>query len=227
MKFLLLFSLIFVVMSQQENVVTQNDSDLVVIKFSWSKFRPFQSISPLPSISEGTSFPSATSNPHQSRSIPRPNARREDPERIVRTSTSQNRASELTAVEQNAVAQAKPRPDMYLYRIQLKNNGKKEIRSFVWEYKDSTASNLPARQFFCLVKIKPNETRKLDVLSYLTPSRIVSASHAKDDSKLNEKVSLNQIEYSDGFTWQRTYWDPASLYQAPGLAVSRGKCVSL
>lgn len=228
MKLFLLTPLLIAALTSQDTVVNQNISDLVVLKFRWSKIRPFDPVSPLPSVTEESRMPNAATDPHLSRAISRSGPRRDDPERIARSSNIQNRNAELSAVEQNAAAGRTRRPsDIYIYRIQVRNSGQKPIKNFIWEYKSHSSGESPARQFFCPVKLRPGETRSLSVQTPFAPSRIVTASKSTETSHQLQEVTFNHIEYSDGFTWQRTYWDPTILSYTARVRGSGGRCIAL
>lgn len=228
MKLYLFAPLLIAALTSQETVVNQNISDLVVLKFRWSKIRPFDPVSPLPSLNEGSPLQNAGTDPHLSRSISRSGPRRDDPDRIARSSNTQNRNTELSAIEQNAVPERTRRPlDIYVYRIQVRNSGQKPIKSFIWEYKSRSSGESPARQFFCPVKLRPGETRSLSVQSHLAPSRIVTASQSTETLHPLQEVAFNYIEYSDGFTWQRTYWNPTILSYTARVRGSGGRCIAI
>lgn len=102
---------------------------------------------------------------------------------------------------------------IYYYRVRLKNNSPKKIKSILWEYQllDGSASTiLSQRIFFCAVSIKSQSIKELQPGAYAPPNRVVSADNP-DDPAQKQRVVVNQIEYSDGSKWMRDGWTEDDL----------------
>ena len=216
MKPLLTFALLaFAATLQTQN--TEPSSDLVVLKFSWSKYvfgsgliHPVEADpAPGPLVINRT----PTRDPNYQRPAPAPH----------------DRSAELATLEQNAAISTNKASTLYVIRIQVKNTGLKPIKSFIWEYNDSAGGQNPAgRQFLCAVKAKPNETKAVEILSPVAPSPVVDASKAQDKPEKNQLLPvINQIDYGDGSTWQRPGWESPGLSQDTTRKTDSGKCVRL
>jgi hypothetical protein len=217
MKVVLTFAFIALTATLQTQTSTQTSSDLIVLKFSWSKYvtgsgliRPVEADpAPGPIVIDRT----PTRDPNYQGPAPSPAQRR----------------AEMAAVERDA-AVSRNRPfHFYVYRVQVKNAGTRPIKSFVWAFEDpAEMPESPGRQFLCAVKTKPNDTKAVEILSTQAPSRVVDAGKAADKTKSRVLNSLiNQIEYADGSTWQRSGWDSSILSQGAPGKLDGGKCVRL
>lgn len=216
MKPLLTFALIaFAATLQTQN--TENSSDLVVLKFSWSKYV----------IGSGLIHPVEADPAPGPLVINRSPAR--DPNYQRPAPAPHERSSELATLEQKAAISTNKASTLYVIRIQVKNTGLKPIKSFVWEYNDSPGGqDATGRQFLCAVKAKPNETKALEILSPVAPSSVVDASKAQDKPEKNQHLPvINRIDYGDGSAWQRPGWESPSLLQDTPRKADSGKCVRL
>lgn len=138
----------------------------------------------------------------------------------------ENRSRDMREMEERAARESiysKP-VDVYRYRVVVKNQATKTIKSIFWDFQASdspTFENPSHRQFRCVIKLKPGGTERLEGYSTLPPIAVVSASGA---GKIAEKLVINRIEYSDGSSWQRSSWYlPDQALQYDG----RGKCQPL
>ena len=209
MKVLLLASLILLIPLQQTPTV-EREADLMVLKFSWSKYRPndlvHSALDPGPSLNEPVSM--------------KPPERANEPAEIRNRRDIQERRADLAAAEQNAKT-APPRQDYYIMRLEVKNIGTNTIKSMVWEFQPAEATaDLELKQYICTIKAKPNESKSFQLMSPVAPVKVINA-----DKKSQEgKVVINRIEYADGSVWKRKGWSvliPAEMTDQMG----NGKCV--
>jgi hypothetical protein len=216
MKLVLTFALLSLAATLQTQTTTPVGADLVILKFSWSK--------------HATS--SGLIRPVEADAAPGPIVINRDPIRDPNyqrpAASPHQRSAELLILERDAAGSNNRPSHFYVYRIQFKNGGTKPIKSFVWAFKDSDEMpDSPGRQFLCAVKTKPNENKSLEVLSTQGPSRVVDVSKAGDKAEDSLAAEINEIEYSDGSTWQRLGWNSSILSQDPSQKLDNGKCVKL
>lgn len=218
MKVVLTFALIALTAALQTQTSTQASSDLVVLKFSWSKYvtgsgliRPVEADpSPGPIVINRAPI--------------------KEPDYVRPAANPQERRAELAALERDAALSTNRRSNFYVYRIQVKNAGTRPIKSFVWASEDPAGvPDSPGRQFLCTVKTKPNETKALEILSTLAPSPVVDVNKAGDKTEKSHVLSavINRIEYGDGSIWQRPGWDSSILSPDVRPKLDSGKCVRL
>ena len=97
--------------------------------------------------------------------------------------------------------------DGYRYRVTLRNDTTKTVKSIDWDYVfiDQAAQQLVARhQFTSDETIKPGKTKEVYVLYLIPPVRSVSAERlaSKDPLPYSEYVVIARVKFSDGSTWQ-------------------------
>jgi hypothetical protein len=214
------FALTLVVLTaiSQAQTNTQDRSDLIVVKFSCNKReaggRMIRSVQdPDPPMNEPISI-----NPSP----------RNEPQEVKNRRDIQERRSDMRAAEINASLSGQPVSRIYTYRLQVKNASAKVVKSFAWEYQPSTEPDPLDRQFFCVVKAKPNESKDIELFSPLAPSRVVDASKAGDKSaKSDARVIINKIEYLDGSVWVRPGWNPNTFRADDVQKIAPGKCIGL
>jgi hypothetical protein len=218
MKLALTLMLIGLTATLQTQTNPQTSSDLVVLKFSWTKYV----------------MGSGLIHPLEADPAPGPIAINRDP--IPRAndqrpaSSPTQRHAEIATLERKAALSTNRSSTLYVIRIQVKNAGTKPIKSFVWAPEDPAGvPDLATRQFQCTVKTKPNDTKTLEIVSSLAPSPIVDANKAGDKIQKNPvpPVVINRIEFADGSVWQRSGWDPSILSQDKPSKSDGGKCVRL
>lgn len=170
---------------------------LVVVKFSWDKerIRPRPSLAPLASQDELIQ-----------------QARREQQLAAARNASNKPAATRLETQisnHQKATVQARqtelPR-DGYRYKVTLRNEGVKLIKSIDWDYlfyDPITQQELARHQFTSDETIKPGKSKEVSVL-YLTPpvkTVDVRLLRKKDAVSFTEQVVIARIEFSDGSVW--------------------------
>lgn len=97
--------------------------------------------------------------------------------------------------------------DGYRYRVTLRNDGTKTIKSIDWDYVfiDQAAQQLVARhQFTSDETVKPGKTKEIYVLYLTPPVRTVSAERlaSKEPLPYTEHIVIARITYSDHSIWQ-------------------------
>lgn len=96
----------------------------------------------------------------------------------------------------------------YAYQIKVHNNGAKRLKLVDWEYQfldPNTGQLMGSRRIPSKVKIKPGETRVIQVKLFQQPTGIVNADQLdkKYRDQFTERVIIHRLEYSDGSTWER------------------------
>lgn len=242
MKILLFLSLTVLVVGPQAQTpqtpqtfqtATPDVTDLVVVKFSAEKYvSPGEPIRPWEAPASSQNGPSLIvpnvkrDDAEAARAARELAQRRGDAEARRPENMKQRAEKQAAAIEADAAAARLAK--FYVYQIQIKNAGKRLVRSFVWEYQGAPGvEDSPGRQFLCAVKAKPNQTKGVEVMSGLPPSAIVDASKAGDKQPLPASATINRIEYSDGSIWQRRGWNPTVLSRVAGRKIELGRCVGL
>jgi hypothetical protein len=218
MKFLMLSSLSLFLIATQTQTGSPQSSDLEVLKFSCGEYKA------------GSSMVSSVHHPDDSNNAPiriNQTARNEPQEVINRREMAQRRA-EMKAAEINAALSTRKAAKVYFYHLEVKNNGSRSIKSFAWQYESSGVPDPSDRHFYCVVNAKPNQKRRFDLYTPLAPSRVVDVTTASEKPG-NPKglVVINKIEYTDGTTWLRPNWNPATFSAEATHKVEAGRCVGL
>jgi hypothetical protein len=219
MKLSLLIALVGLVLAGQSQTETQKPSDLVVLKFSCGRYEATGHM--IRSVQEP--------DPPMNEPIRINQIKGNEPQEVINRRDLQERRVELKTAEINASLSGQPQSKLYYYRLDVKNAGAKVMKSFAWAYQPDETPDPSDRQFFCVVKAKPNENKELHLYSPLAPSRIVDAAKAGEKSEKNAKgkVVINQIEYVDGSVWQRPGWNPKTFSVESMEKVANGKCIGL
>jgi hypothetical protein len=212
MKLILLTTLVLLLSFQQTPTVDREESDLLVVKFSWTKFRANSDLihsvqDPGPPMNE----PIRVNQP----------APKNEPTEIRNRRDMQERRAEMINAERAAAQSGNRKQDQYMLRLEVKNVGTNTIKSMVWEYQPTAqTANYDLRQYVCAMKAKPKESKTFELISPSSPVKVVSA-----DKKAQEgKVVINRIEYADGSVWKRKGW---SILIPPETTnqLENGKCL--
>ena len=171
-------------------------SDLTVLKFSWEK----ETIRRRASMASIASQDELVQQSQRDRQLA---AARNNNDRLA--STRIERENEMRD-QANAKANQGRSIDGYRYKVTLRNDGTKTIKSVDWDYVfiDQAAQQLVARhQFTSDETIKPGKTKEVYVLYLIPPVRTVSAERlaSKEPLPYTEHVVIARIKYSDGSTW--------------------------
>ena len=212
MKHLILTSLILLfAMQQTPTVVDREDADLQVVKFTWTKFRQNSDLihsvqDPGPAMNE----PIRMQQPE----------RKNEPAELKNRRDMQERRAEMNAAQQNASQSAERRHEQYILRLEVKNVGTNTMKSIVWEYQPAAeTADYDLRQYVCMMKAKPKESKTFELISPSSPVKVVSANKKDQEGK----VVINRIEYADGSVWKRKGW---SIIIPPEqmAAMKNGEC---
>jgi hypothetical protein len=180
-------------------IAQETDSPLAVVKFSWNKERlhPIPSMAPLASQDELIQ-----------------QSRREQQLSVARNAQSKSAASKLESQNTNhqaAKAQAQqtemPR-DGYRYKVTLRNDGDKTIKSIDWDYyfvDAVTNQELARHQFTSDETIKPGKSKEVAVLYLKPPVKTVDARslRKKEGEAYVGRVVIARLQFSDGSVWQQ------------------------
>lgn len=217
MKLLAVLALVMLVLMTQTG--TQVEPDLVVLKFSCGKYEERSSM--IRSVQEP--------DPPKNEPIRINQTARNEPQEVINRRDMQERRVELRTAEINASLSTQKAAPVYFYRLEIKNTSTKIVKSFAWGYRPDETAAPSDREFFCVVKAKPNESKGFELFSPLAPSRVVDASKAGDKPEKNSKakVVINKIEYADGTIWRRPGWNPATFSADAVEKVANGKCIGL
>lgn len=171
-------------------------SSLVVVKFSWNKER----IRPRPSVAQMASQDELVQQ-----------SRREQQLATARNSSNKSAATRIETQisnHQKATTSARqtelPR-DGYRYKVTLRNDGVKKIKSIDWDYlflDPVTGQELARHQFTSDETIKPGKSQEISVLYLTPPVKLVRQTLYKRDRAVTEQVVIVRIQYSDGSTWK-------------------------
>ena len=177
--------------------LTQDESGgVAVLKFSWEK----ETIRRRASMASIASQDELVQQSQRDRQLA---AARNTNDRLVATRIE--RENEMRD-QANAKANQGRSIEGYRYKVTLRNDGTKTIKSIDWDYVfiDQAAQQLVARhQFTSDETIKPGKTKEVYVLYLIPPVRTVSAERlaSKEPLPYTEHVVIARITYSDGSTW--------------------------
>lgn len=171
---------------------------VAVLKFSWEKER----IRPIPSMATLAS---------QDELIQQ--SRREQQLAAARNAQQKGTSSRLETQmgnHQDAKVKAQqtelPR-DGYRYKVTLRNDGTKTIKSIDWDYcfvDPLTNQELARHQFTSDETIKPGKSKEVSVLYLKPPVKTVDAGSLKkkERSSFAGRIEIARLQFSDGSVWQ-------------------------
>ena len=190
---------LFVICAASYPIVAQDaGSPLVVIKFSWDKerIRPIPSMVPLASQDELIQ-----------------QSRREQQIATARNAQQKGTTSRLESQNSNhqeakVKAQQTELPrDGYRYKVTLRNDGLKTIKSIDWDYyfvDPLTNQELARHQFTSDETIKPGKSKEVTVLYLKPPVKTVDARslRKKEGESFAGRIVIARLQFSDGSVWQ-------------------------
>lgn len=191
-------ALLVICAASQPIIAQDSDGPLAVLKFGWEKerIRPRPSMAPLASQDELIQ-----------------QSRREQQIATARNAQQKATASRLenqNANHQEAKVKAQqtelPR-DGYKYKVRLRNDSDKTIRSIDWDYSfvdPNTNQELARHQFTSDETIKPGKSKEVAVLYLKPPVKTVDASSLKKKEReaFVGRVVVARVVFTDGSVWQ-------------------------
>jgi len=198
---LLLIVIALISTLQQQQTVEGEDPGLKVVKFSWAKDV------------QKTRMIRGAQNPGGPITTPIPSG----------ASDLESRKTDMHEMEAKAAVSAETVGPSYQVRLELKNTGPKVVKGLVWKFQPSASpEDYEPKQYLCLLEVKPNEKKVLEIWTPFAPVKVITVDARKDALKDGE-VIINQIEYADGSVWKKTGWNyrlpPDSLKK-----LSEGMC---
>ena len=205
MKTLLLLPLLLIFgVSTQSPAPLDGPSPVVVVSFKWFKDRqPIDNAVAAP-VTPQPALIAADKNFEKQKRI---NASAGD--RDPHADTADARGAELERIVQES--RAAPPVDGFVYVVKFKSAGAKPIERVFWEYQfkeKANPANVSRRRFLCNVKIKPEQTKDLEIFSLGGPSDVISVKSLAKGSgnQFQETVVIDRVEYADGSFWQLKNW---------------------
>jgi hypothetical protein len=201
LKPILILLLIALSQTSQQETPPREEPDLVATRFSWIKSR------------QNAGLIRGAQNPGGPITTPMPAENRDLGSRKVDLRNNEKRAA-ISVEEQG---------NIYHLLIEVKNNGTKIAKAFVWEFRPTgMRDDYEPKQYLCALKVKPKDKKSVDLWTPYAPSKVVSAALRPDGLKDGD-VRINKIEYADGSVWKRSDWH----YTLPPDASEKageGKC---
>ena len=97
-------------------------------------------------------------------------------------------------------------PPVYWYKAKVENEGRREARAVVWEYRvtEKATREVTTHRFRSELKLKPGAKAELKALGYEPPSGVVSAASGgkKYREAFEEAVVIMRVEYAEGGAWE-------------------------
>jgi len=101
-----------------------------------------------------------------------------------------------------------PRPGptvTYIYQVNLRNTGSKEVSAVTWEYvfsENGSGKEIGRRRFISRERIRPGKAAQFKLRSAAPPAGSITAGAANDRSaKFKEQIVILSVEYADGTKW--------------------------
>lgn len=189
-----------VAVNAQPAANSPGSSDVVVVKFGWSKERVGWQADPF-------------GGPIENFDEMRVRARNE---KRVQDAKRGGSGAELSRAERDAKTDAvltaqihKAGPGRYgfIYKVEIQNSGTKAVKVVDWDYvflDANTQEELGRKQFTSLEKINPGKTKELKFFIATPPTQSVSINSLDKNERANlsESVVIVRVEYADGSIWQ-------------------------
>ena len=188
---------LLIICATSTSAPAQDSVGPVVVRFSWNKERI-------------RSRPSLTPLASQDELIQQ--SRREQQLAAARNASQRSAAAKVETQisnHQKATAQAQqtelPR-DGYRYKVTLRNDGMKTIKSIDWDYlffNPMTQGLLARHQFTSDETIKPGKTKEVSVLYLVPPVKTLDVRLLRKEAEASiaEQVVVARVQFSDGSVW--------------------------
>lgn len=191
-----LVALLIICASSPAVLAQAEGSGVVVLKCSWEKER----IRPRPSLATMASQEELVQESQRQQQLA-----------AAKTAGDRGKVAKLETQitnHQKATIQASqtelPR-DGYRYKVSLRNDGVKTIKSIDWDYlflDPATQQEIARHQFASDETIKPGKNKEIGVLYLVPPVKLIDARmFNKKERSLIERVEVVRILYSDGSSW--------------------------
>jgi hypothetical protein len=100
----------------------------------------------------------------------------------------------------------KPGPTVtYIYQVNLRNTGSKEVSAVTWEYvfsDNESGKEIGRRRFVSRERIRPGKSAQFKLRSAAPPAGSIAAEANKSRSpKFKEQIVILSVEYADGTKW--------------------------
>ena len=104
-------------------------------------------------------------------------------------------------------------PDIYTYKLKVKNNGNKQIKLLIWDYvfyESGTSNEVGRIQFEYAINIGSGKTKDLAISTEIAPSKTINikATGKKLRDQYSDQIIIQSIEYSDGSVWNNAELAP-------------------
>ena len=196
-------------------VQDREESDLVVVKFSWSKYR------------QNSDLIHSVADPGPAMNEPmriNPQPKSNEPQEVKNRRDMQERRADMAAAENNAKISSSRNQDHYRLYLEVKNVGSNTIKNVVWEYQPTAQSaGQELRQYVCTMKAKPNDKKTFELITPFSPVKVVNADKEAGASK-DGQVVINRLEYADGTVWKRKGWS-VLIPNDVTARIENGKCI--
>jgi hypothetical protein len=101
-----------------------------------------------------------------------------------------------------------PPVTLYVYKMKVKNTGRKTIRSIDWEYQflhPETKEIMGSARAMSKVKVAPGKIKQLEGQTTRPLTKLISADQLgkKEGEQFEERVIIHRIYYTDGPAWRR------------------------
>jgi hypothetical protein len=200
LKTIILLVLIAFPPTLQQRMAEGENSDLLVVKFSWAKERQ---------------------NRDLIRGAQNPGARMTTP--ISNDQDLDSRKAEIRNVDRKATKTVGDPGDGYRLVLEVKNEGTRIVKSLIWEFRPTAGpDDYEPKQYLCALRVKPKQKKTLSQWTPFAPVKVVSVA-ARSDALKDGEVVINKIEYADGSVWTKRKWN----YELPpdsSKKVSEGTC---
>jgi hypothetical protein len=179
-------------------VAQEAGSPLVVVKFSWDRER----LHPLPSMAPLASQDELVLQSRREQEIAKArNAQQKGAAARLETQNVNHQEAKVKA------QQTEPPRDGYRYKVTVRNEGVKTIKSIDWDYyfvDPLTNQELARHQFTSDEKIKPGKSKEVTVLYLKPPVKTVDAHslRKKEGESFVGHVVIARLQFSDGSVWQ-------------------------
>ena len=199
---LLLSLLVVPIASNAQSLPTSaTNSEVEVVKFSWSKERLNWEQNP---------FNGPNENFHEMQFRARSERRVSDAKKSGTSgqqSTAERDLKVDAAIVQAGRQSSGPARYYFIYRASLKNSSPKQIEEIDWDYvfiDSATGQELGRHQFTSTKLIQPGKSKELTFMLSTPPTKRISvhALNKQERSGIADQVVVVRVKYSDGSVWQ-------------------------